>query len=265
MKLADFINFRGDEYKPALRTTESVFQNAECLFIQYHDILRCPWFSVMRILKEEPPINKIFLFDEITDDIGSQFEWYIHRRDRYFFDSLPSAENVKIDYKALNNLLRDISEHLLKACPDVLLQLSPVIALNILFQETQLVKKVIIWEETGIRNIADDIYRLFPKANRGMFNIKSGVSIYDAIKDAPKDSTYFISDINIIPVLQKEDKLSFSSIILGHYDYNYDMKTEKLKVDVEALEKENVFKFNEISTTEIFSGKKKTDNYSGLK
>ena len=41
-------------------SSDDIFQNTECLFIEYDDVLKSPMFSLLNIIKDRESVKKIF-------------------------------------------------------------------------------------------------------------------------------------------------------------------------------------------------------------
>lgn len=234
---------------PHFRAPANVLYNTECLFIQYHDIIRCPWFTVLRLIQHNADVLNLVSFDEIDDtDISAQFEWYINRKTRNFLDALPTNPNMPDLTAWKQDILTSISQVIYTTgIVDKTLLLSPTIVLRTLFDE-KVVKKVVIWDEMGLDGIDKDIYAIFEGVDNHLFTFWSG-PIGDRIKTLPVDTTYFISDIEFINKLIEFEHLSLASIILG--DYNYNKRDGELKINIEELIKKYTFKFAEVSTLTV--------------
>ena len=39
---------------------DTIFNNAQCMFVEYYDVIKCPWFALLTCIKDEPSLENIF-------------------------------------------------------------------------------------------------------------------------------------------------------------------------------------------------------------
>ena len=75
--------------KTVYRGNDTLFYNSQCLFIEYHDVIAIPWFTMLAFTKSTPAFNNILKMYEIADyDLTGLLEWYIYRKHRNVFKSI---------------------------------------------------------------------------------------------------------------------------------------------------------------------------------
>lgn len=231
-----------DGKKSFFTTQDEVFLNSQCLFVEYTDIIKSPYFIFLHSLILYPNQFSEYLdIDRLRGyDLESLSEWYINRKyqnplmdllkDKYKDTIFP----YKLD-ELFNNIINNYP-NLITLSP--LLNFSSVIkGLNI--NKNSIVKKIVIWNL-----YPNDIIRKDIRENFGdNIHFVTG-ELYDVLKNVPDDSTYVFSDISNISVLLDSNKLNLSSVLVPkEYKYNY-IDNNILKIDYNAYLKEALFKFN---------------------
>lgn len=215
----------------------SMFYNCDCLFIEYYDILKCPWFSLLCNIKDMKDTFKNLNLDSISFlNTDSLYEWYVNRKNRNFFlDLLPKdliiTNEIKIQLDALLDKLMQ-SEEIFSI--DTSLNFMNILEI---IKNSGLIRKIVVYSEIENKSIVDEITKM------GNVNVIFG-KFEDVIMNIPNNSTFVLSDISKIAVLDKYDKLRLSSILLP-INYRYNKKNlEELSIDIESMKKDTVFKFN---------------------
>lgn len=212
----------------------TIFYNADYIVIEYIDLIKSPYLLLLDQIRKNPKINEIMNIDEIdflSDD--GLYEWYRNRKHQNFFIDLNRYPD-QISEESLNKLLEDqigLSEYFYKKA--VLLPLGG--ALKVMKRQGIAGEIIIYFPHHNDFAKAD----LEDKLNE-KFNFMDN---FDEILDMTKEnSTYFLSNIDLINKLKEKNYLQFSSITLP-IEYRYNKKNmDEFKIDLEALYKEHPFK-----------------------
>lgn len=220
----------------------TMFYNSQCLFVEYNDVLKCPWFTLLCTIKENDSVQEIFNLSEIQDlDEIELFEWYINRKHRNIYENFPIwTDHVKITMDNFyENFLKEqmgFSDFFYKT--DTTLNFNTT--LKTVLEMKDLVKKVVIYSEYDNPHIREDI-----RVNYKNCTFVSG-DFKEAVTSIPNDSTFVFSDINKLNLLAEMKKLDYSSVIIcDGYRYN-SLPNDKTKLlaDVELLKKIYIFKLD---------------------
>lgn len=220
---------------------DTMFYNSQCIFVEYNDIIKIPWFALLYAIHNDENMEKMFDLSEIKDlEHQCLLEWYMQRKHRNFYRDLkvkPEFQN-QIDDKFYDELLiNQLSSSDFFYRIDTELLFAQVLRMLTTTQKS-LVKRIVIYNEYEDRYIKKDIDILFNNCAEFI----SG-DFRNAIKDIPVDSTYVLSDISKINILIEENKIDFSDIlIVNGFRYNYDDNL-KLKIDFDKLTNEHIFKY----------------------
>ena len=218
---------------------DTIFNNAQCMFVEYYDVIKCPWFALLTCIKDEPSLENIFDLTPVRSlDIACLFEWYINRKHRNFYkDLLIPNENIT-DESFCDRIL----ESHLKLTKDFYsdsLELNFANVIRGVCNDKKLLHNIIIYTEEENEFIKEDIEKMY----NGNATYTSG-KFEDVISRIPRDSTFVFSDIEKINKLQEMDRLDYSSIIMcDGYRYNNKDKNT-LKVDIDELRTKSTFKID---------------------
>lgn len=231
-------------------STDTLFYNSQCLFIEFHDVIEMPWFILTYILKNNKKLNEIFRIDDISSySVQNMVEWYVYRKHRNIFKSMGLQDEAYRNMgepndewydKFLYNCIRDNKELYIVDTKLIFYK-----SLNILLSDSPgMVKRIIIYSEynePGIRWFIDDMLKFSTHAGKVEYAYGDFTNI---IKDIPNDSTYVLSDIEKVNKIKEANKLYMSSILIANgLRYNYELHDKsKLKVDVKSLANDTVFK-----------------------
>lgn len=231
-------------------STDTLFYNSQCLFIEFHDVIEMPWLMLAYMLRNNKNTQKIFKIDELSSySIQDFVEWYIYRKHRNIFKSIGVRDEI-IDKNGdvpdewydqfLYNCMTN-SEGLYMLDTKLIFYKS----LNILLSDTPgMVKRIVIYsekEEAGIYYFINEMLTFSSQPTKIEYLYGD---FKEVIKDLPNDSTYIISDIEKINKIKEAEKLYMSSIlVVNGLRYNYELHDKnKLKVDIPSLSKDIVFK-----------------------
>lgn len=228
------------------RGVDTLFYNSQCLFIEYHDVISIPWFSMLEITKKNQNFMKIFKMEEILNySTLDLLEWYIYRKHRNVFKSIGTREEFEdVDDSFFNEFLQNCMNSS-KDIYKINTKLNFLNSLQILLDEPGLVKKVIIYSENNEPGIEYMIKNIYFKNKYSKIQYMYG-NFNDMISLIPRDSTYVFSDIEKVNVLKDNDKLALSSVLIANgFRYNYELNNnKKLKVDIDKLlTKDCIFKY----------------------
>lgn len=221
--------------KKVIRTTDTLFYNSQCLFIEYHDVLNIPWLVLLTVAKQSKSIQKLFDLKEIEHyDMSALLEWYKYRNSRNIFNEFNMSQEINTDDFLKAMMTSGNSDYFHSLDFELIFNN----ALKILM-ESRLVKKILIYSEYEESGIRDYISKRFSSE---MIGYTFG-DLNQCLKSIPIDSTYVFSDICKVNNLIDTNHLSYSSIIIANnYKYNYD-DDKKLKVDLDKLSEDYVFKY----------------------
>ena len=220
------------------RSPNSVFVNSSCLFIEYYDVIRSPFFAFLLMMANNPEsFNKMFDVERISgfgaDELG---EWYMERTHQNPFVDLVKPEILeKMSLNDIDKFMNDILEKQDFVSQSPLLNFSKVI----LGIPEEVAKNIIIWYPVDNDAIENDVHATFGERVRFVTG-----DLIDFIDEVPKDVTYVFSDITNVDLLYERKKLYLNSILIpSDYRYNY-TEDDELKIDIEEYQKEVLFKLD---------------------
>lgn len=243
-------------------TYDSAFTCDDNVFIEYHDIMRCIQFTIINFLRKNSVFKTLLDTSEIEDMSEAElYVWYISRENRNifknfeitnFFSSLSGFDgdpNKVYDfldnflYIELDNLSSDILnyENKLKFYDTMRT-----------FLNMSTVKNIYIYSENYSKLIEEDVSSIHGKIKYVYGDLKSVLED----NEIKSNTTFVFSDIEKINTLVELDILKFSTILMAdQYRYNYDDDGE-LKVNVEKLADEYVYKLFFYTAFEILDDNK---------
>ena len=228
--------------KKVFRGIDTLFYNSQSVFIEYHDVISMPWFTMLYYMRNSEYMNTIFDMESLKDySITGLLEWYLTRKHRNVFEDIRIKDGNTINHEDADNILSQcmtLTDDFYKI--DTNLKFMSV--LRVLLTEPNLVKKFYIYsekEETGIKTVLDYYFKDYGSRIQYITG-----SFKDVLKILPNDSTYVFSDITKVQTLVDEDRMKYSAIlIVNGLRYNYELDDmKKLKVDIDELVKTIVFK-----------------------
>lgn len=230
------------ETKPVILTQDSMFMNANTLFIEYNDIIRPIGFLVSIFLNRiKKDYNGLFDLSPIDGlEYDGIWEWYINRKNQNVIYELLSKENKNsIPFHKLDEIESTVIDSIEHELFHIIPELAFCQTLNNLIKiaDENLIKHIIIWYPIKNEKIQEDVKELFGEK----VQIKFG-PIGEVLRKIPEDSTYVFSDITNIILLEDLDKLKYSSVVVP-YNISYNMIGDNLKIKIEEYEKYNLFKF----------------------
>ena len=220
-----------------IRTTNRMFRNTECIFVEYHDCIHLTGFIVLKAIQESCKDVLGIDIDQISVmDMRGLLLWYINRKHRNFLIDLWDKEK-KIPYEILDEYLDA------QFCADEIYQIpfgSIITDLILHTLDLGFVKNVVVYVENICDGIVSDVDRLFGDSARVV-----GGRLEDALSDIPQDTTYIFSDFEKVITLANLNKLEGASVLLpSNYKYNYilaDNGELQPIINLEHLSKTNHF------------------------
>lgn len=229
--------------KAVLRGIDTLFYNSQCVFVEFHDVLAMPYLALLEFGKGRHSFSRMFDMRQINVcDIAGLVEWYTNRPYQNVLKCL-LYENDKQIYN--DDQLNDLLVGFMNSCPEfynIDTSLKFLSVLRLLASDKGLVKQIILYsekEETGIKTI---INHYFDEDSVRYLHGK----FEDTIGLIPRDSTFVFSDITKVQKLADMKRLSYSTVLIPvglRYNYMED-DPNTLKVNLEELEKEHLFKYS---------------------
>lgn len=225
-----------------VRSSDKMFLNSRALFIEYHDVIRSPYFTFLTLINKNRDIFKNFLdlsqIEGLNDN--SLIEWYYARENQNILLELLNKELYdQIDFKELDSL---INNQLLES--DKFITGSPLLSFghvlqNMLSDGTKLVDHIYIYNKYPNKYIEEDVNETFQEK----VSFVTG-ELKDILSNVDKDATYVFSDMSNIEILESMDRINFSSILIP-YEYNYNKtQDDDYILDLEYYHKKYIFKLN---------------------
>lgn len=252
-------------------TYDSAFTCTDNVFIEYHDIMRCIQFTIINFLRKNSIFKGLLDTSEIEDMSEAElYVWYISRENRNIFKNFEITDffsNLS-GFDGDSNKVYDFLDNFLyieldKLPSDILNYDNKLKFYDTMrtFLNMSTVKNIYIYSENYSKLIEEDVS-----------SIHSGIKyVYGDFKSVLEENkiksntTFVFSDIEKINTLVELDILKFSTILMAdQYRYNYDDDGE-LKVNVEKLADEYVYKLFFYTAFEILDENKEdfiqfTDN-----
>lgn len=215
---------------------DTIFYNADYLVIEYIDMVKSPYLNLLYRLCKNERIREILKTEDIEHlDYGGLYEWYINRKHQNFLIDLnrypDKITNEDLD-KLLDEQISSSNFFYNEAPPLILVDMLKVVT------KRKLVKDVIVYHPHSNNFAEEDLKKYLSSAP--IF-----ITDWDEVMDkAGANSTYFISNVDLIQRMKEKEILKCSSITLPvEYRYNKKNMTE-FKFDFEELFRENPFKLS---------------------
>lgn len=220
-----------------MSTAKNMFLNSECMFIEYYDIIKIPWYVLLTVLSQNKKIRELLNLSEIEYlDSNGLFEWYCNRKNRNFLQDLAINKNIPDEFDTILDVLMDN-----EIFYETNTQLNTVNIINVALSH-KMVKNVIIYTDDENDYVKKDIEKIFTKKN---VKYKYG-DFRKILKEIPTDTTYIFSDFNKAIIMAEENHLNYSSLVLP-YDFSYNFLTNENNervplIDFGYLGKDHLFK-----------------------
>lgn len=234
--------------KKVIRTENTLFKNSQCLFVEYSDILKMPYFLLLRSVQSSTNMGKLFDLSEIKNlKLADTYLWYLKRNEYNIYKNfkLLQTPTCEVNDEFYNYILQEqlkASEFFYSNESE--LAFSQILKNLLQEYDNNFIHQVIIYDQFGNDFSKRDVEKEYGSNNHIRVEYRSG-DFKSAIKDVPKDSSYVIADITRINDMTVCDKLEGASIMIPYdFDYNINIDTSKFKVDYEELQKSKSFKIN---------------------
>ena len=236
------------------RSTNGLFLNSKCIFVEYVDIIKSPYFILAWVLSTSKDILKEPFDTGVLNglDADELAEWYYHRKHQnLLLDLIPNEKYGEVDLDKVDSLLDQQiqdSSALLDSCP--LLNFGKALQILCFLNDGLFLPEMQIYYPFKNETIHSDILGVFENiegvSEKSQINIKYVYGdIGDVLRNVPDDSTYVFSDISNVLVLEELGKLDYASILIpSEYHYNFDDEDEDYLINFDELAKEHPFKFS---------------------
>lgn len=240
MNFNEDVVLTNDNFKEVMEhmsVSKNMFLNSECIFVEYYDIIKAPWYILLSVLPQNQKIREILDLSEVDYlDSNGLFEWYCNRKNRNFLQDLSIDKNIPDE---MDKLLSVLMNNEIFYTTNT--QLNAIKVINTALNH-KMAKNIIIYTEEKSVHAENDIRTLFSKKN---VEYRYG-DFRSVLKDVPTDTTYFLSDFNKVVTMAEENHLNYSSLVLPYdFSYNFIMDENGNKVpliDFTYLGKDHLFK-----------------------
>lgn len=234
---------------------DNMFLNSTSVFIEYYDIIKSPWFTVMQANKDNPRLNEIFdmsPIEKLSD--AALYEWYKNRHNiNPFKDLVLKIQDEGFDPDILmDTFLEKEPRYVYESKP-----LEFVNALKTLLKQQFKTTYYIYTPEPASNAIRTDMESISDYAS---YKFLSG-GLITSLKEVDRDCTYILSDVNKVRVLFNSNRLNCSSVLVAQ-DYAYNHENGLLspfKVKYEEFIDKMIFKGAYFTASKIPSEYKITD------
>ena len=215
---------------------DTIFLNADYIVIEYLDLIKSPYMSLLYVIRNNPKLREILKLEEIDFlDDAALCEWYINRKHKNFLVDL-NRYPEQISEKQLDEILEDQMNTNPK-----FYELAPALLLDnsvLEMKRKKMCKDVIIYHEHHNTFAKNELERRTGETFTFMTNFE------EILKKTGSNSTYFLSNIDNIERMANNDVLKMSSVTLA-LEYRYNKKNMKdFKLDFDKLTKEHPFKLS---------------------
>ena len=195
--------------------SDNMFINSTAVIVEYHDIIKSPWFTVLQVNRDNPHLAEDLDLTSI-ENLGDAelYEWYKTRHNINPFKDLNTTGKFSdIELDELMNAFINSNPAYVEQSHD----LEMVRALNTLFKEKfTTTYYMYIPEKSPV--IESDVHHLFPDIR---FNFIYG-DLIAGLKDADMDCTYILSDIKKVKLLADNRRIYCNSVMVASdYAYNH--------------------------------------------
>lgn len=216
----------------------NIFYNCEAIFIEYNDIIKAPMATLLNVIKSNKKLGEIMDFSKINK-LSSKglLEWYVTRKHINPFEDLIKP-GIPYDKENIDGLLYNQ----LTCSKNFIDYSEPLLFMQTLkiLMSREIVKKIFIYSPIKLPGLEEDVKLYLDKDVTFLYG-----TLEDALKKVPNDSTYVLSDIEKVNILDDCGKLNMNAILVPYsYRYNY-MLTNKVevKVNFDKLLDKCVFKY----------------------
>lgn len=215
---------------------DTIFYNADFLVIEYMDLLKSPYLNLLYRLSKNERIKEILKTEDIEHlDFGGLYEWYINRKHQNFLIDLNRYPD-----KISNNDLDTLLDEQISSSEFFYNEATELILMDMLKVATKrkMVRDVIIYHPHNNDYAEQDIQKYL---SGGYIFMKDWNEV---MEKAGANSTYFLSNVDLITKMNEKGILRCSSITLPiEYRYNKKNMTD-FKFDFDSLFRESPFKLS---------------------
>lgn len=229
MKNEDSIMHPSESTK-AIITTGNVFDNSGCLFIEYMDTVRAPWYTLSCVLDIHVLGNLLDVSPVIGYKKNAWKYWYVNRKTQDPFLNFTRKEGVKeTDIIELSHTLLHTNDAIIQAS-------KPLAFYNAIetLEMANVAQRILMWTDKEYASIRNDIAESFPHVEYVFGDLK------EVLSSVNKDATYVFSNGKHIACLQEMNRLEYATVLLAD-TYTYSMANT---VDIEALKASTLFRYS---------------------
>ena len=217
------------------KVENSIFYNSDYIVIEYMDLIKMPFFVLLTLLSKNQKIKEILKIEDIEGySENGLLEWYVNRKNQNFFIDLV-RDPRNINKETLDKLLDDqISSSIHFYDTIGLLPLGKTLKI---MKDKNVAKDILIYYPYHNDYAKKDLDKFLNEKFTFMDNFE------DIVDKAGENSTYFLSNIELLDIIIKKDKLNFSSINLP-IEYRYNKKSDliNMKYDFDDMLRKYCFK-----------------------
>lgn len=197
-----------------IRTTNKMFRNTDCIFVEYHDCVHLTGLIVLKALQESCKDVFGINMDQISVlDLQGLLLWYIQREHRNFLLDLwdkeePAPRRMMDEYLQVQYQSNEIHQIPFS---------SIVVDLILHTMSIGFVKNVVVYAEHVCDGILENVKKTF-----GDSAAVVGGDLMEVLKDVPADTTYMLSDFEKLITIADSGHLDGAGVLLpSNYRYNY--------------------------------------------
>lgn len=235
--------------KKVILTNNSPFLNTDCIFVEYNDIIKSPFFVLLNYIKDTDVLKEIYDLSDIENlNLEELYEWYIQREERVVFNNLKPANGALSKFFDNNeeNFKKFSEEFMYKEIEelDYVVKIDGLLpfhrTLNAILS-TDMVMTGYVYTERYSKVIEEDLKRILSDKVIYVYGDLVEVLKQNKITD---NSTFVFSDVTKVLKLEEAGIIDYSSILLAdRYEYNYE-SADILRIDMDRLTKDHIFKMD---------------------
>lgn len=233
----------------AIVSYDAPFLNSDCVFVEYYDVIKSPWFVLLHYIHDNEALQELFDITEVYDaSIEELYEWYINREERNIFLNFPLKEGVfeeifesneEAYYIWVTDFLNSELEKI-HQCVSADTSLNFAKAMTFLDGST-ITKRIYVYTELYNSAVEEELQIKYGQKVQYVYG-----DFKDVIEknDIDANSTFVFSDIEKVLSLKECGILEYSSIVIAdRYAYNYTKNNDPI-VDVDELAENTIFKLS---------------------
>lgn len=246
-----------DGKQKVIMTYDSTFLNSDAIFVEYDDVLNCPFFNLLLNVKDNQALSLLFDLSEISDfSLEELYEWYLNRKEPNILLNLPVRQGViesffNNDEDTFISWCYEFLYSELDEIPQLLDEPGTKLNFHNIFKtllDKKMVKRVYVYSNDYSERLKEEIVEEY---GTNVKYVTGKISEIIKEENITNNSTFVFSDIRNILELEEANVLGLSSVVVAdRYGYNY-QDEKNLIVDMERLSKENVFKLDFFNNIEV--------------